>query len=208
MGDRTGAGVRFGGGGRGRSWLQPRVRRLYSPSGEIVIGSEPRFGTLTWSAIGVALLLIGALAGLVLLTGGSAPKPTLQILTPSDGATISGGEVLVVVQVKKAPLGSGAAGRSDRSYDLIYYRDVVPPTAAGKPAVTTGGSWEKCTSTSHVWKLSGSGRHTLSVQLVNSDGTPLRSPVVGTVTVNVPSTPAPVPPPSSEPVLPPGAGFK
>jgi len=208
MSDRTGVGLGSAGRGRGRSWLQPRVRRFYTPSGEIVIGSEPRFGTLTWSAIGVALLLIGALAGFVLLTGSSAPKPTLQILTPSDGATVSGGEVLVVVQVKKAPLGSAGTPRSDRSYDLIYYRDVVPPTAAGKPAVTTAGSCVKSTSTSNVWKLSGSGRHTLSVQLVNSDGTPLRSPVVGTVTVNVPSTPAPVPLPSSEPVLPPGAGFK
>jgi hypothetical protein len=184
------------------------VRRLYSPSGEIVIGSEPRLGTLAWSAIGVALLLIGALAGFLLLTGSSAPKPTLQILTPSDGATVSGGEVLVVVQVKNTPLGSTGTPRSDRSYGLIYYRDVVPPTAAGKPAVTAPGSWVKSTSTSNVWKLSGSGRHTLSVQLVNSDGTPLRSPVVGTVTINVPSTPASVPLPSSEPVLPPGAGFK
>jgi hypothetical protein len=59
---------------------------------------------------------------------------------------------------------------------FIYYLDVEPPTNQGQPATTATGTY-KVSASSVSWKGIPPGEHTVSVQLVNNDNTPL-SPVV------------------------------
>jgi hypothetical protein len=59
---------------------------------------------------------------------------------------------------------------------FIYYLDVDPLTNQGQPATTAPGTY-KVSASSVNWKGIQPGKHTVSVQLVNNDNTPL-SPVV------------------------------
>jgi hypothetical protein len=72
---------------------------------------------------------------------------------------------------------------------IHYFLDELPPTTPGKPATTAPGTFVATTDTSHTWKNLSPGSHTLSVELVNNDHTPLASPVVATINVNVKSPP-------------------
>lgn len=67
---------------------------------------------------------------------------------------------------------------------LIYYLDVAAPTQAGLPALTSTGSYATATDLSHVWDNLPDGVHTLSVQVVNNDNTPLNPPAAA-VSVSV-----------------------
>ncbi len=60
---------------------------------------------------------------------------------------------------------------------VIYYLDVTPPITPGKAAVTAPNTYSETADTSYTWPNLAAGSHTLSVQLVNNDGTPLNPPV-------------------------------
>lgn len=64
---------------------------------------------------------------------------------------------------------------------IIYYMDVQPPTTSDKPALTEQGSYVISAGTSYLWRLTVTGKHTLYVQLVNNDNTPLAPPVTAQV---------------------------
>lgn len=68
---------------------------------------------------------------------------------------------------------------------LIYYIDEAPPVDQGLPATTATSIVS--TSTSHMWKGVTEGQHTFSAQLVNNDDTPLETPVVIKVKIDVKS---------------------
>lgn len=68
---------------------------------------------------------------------------------------------------------------------IHYFLDVDAPTTPGKPAVAAPGTWVTTASTTYTWHNVGSGTHTLSVELVNNDHTPLDPPVVATMKVVV-----------------------
>jgi len=68
---------------------------------------------------------------------------------------------------------------------IIYYADVQPPTTPGQPALTAPGTYEVSANTSYLWTNLFTGVHTLGVQLVNNDNTPLSPPVIAQVTMNV-----------------------
>jgi hypothetical protein len=68
---------------------------------------------------------------------------------------------------------------------VIYYMDVTPPTASGKPATTAAGTYAEVAGTTYTWKNVAAGPHTFSIQLVNNDGTPLSPAVVQTEPVPV-----------------------
>lgn len=75
------------------------------------------------------------------------------------------------------------------SNNLIYYYDVTPPTEQSQPAVTGAGTYTEIPPTQDIpatWKNIPPGMHTFSVQLVNSDYTPLYPPVIAQVTMMVP----------------------
>jgi hypothetical protein len=113
------------------------------------------------------------------------PNPTLSILTPQEGAQVWTGNVTVTVEVKTFDLVllSGLAKVPGRGH-IIYYLDVIPPTAPGQLAVTAPGTYAATTSTSYTWNIASRGVHLLSAELVNNDNTPLDPPVVASVTVN------------------------
>ena len=68
---------------------------------------------------------------------------------------------------------------------LIYYLDADAPVTQGIPAKSAPGTWANTTLTSYTWHNVGSGLHTVSVELVNNDLTPLNPPVVSTMNVVV-----------------------
>lgn len=68
-----------------------------------------------------------------------------------------------------------------------FYLDVKQiPTTRGKPAVTSDDATYHATArTTHTWRDVPKGKHTLGVQLVNNDHTPLEPPVVAQQDVTV-----------------------
>ena len=68
---------------------------------------------------------------------------------------------------------------------IHYYLDIDIPTEPGKPAVSAPGTYKPSTETSTVWSNVAPGSHTLGVQLVQGDHTPLVPPVTAKITVNV-----------------------
>ncbi len=68
---------------------------------------------------------------------------------------------------------------------IHYYLDAEPPTTPGQPAVTGPGTYAATLEMSHTWENVEPGEHTFYVQLVNNSHTPLETPVVARVTINV-----------------------
>lgn len=136
----------------------------------------------------------------------AAAAPTLAITSPSAGATVDAGNIVVTVQVSDfqlEPPGPVAAGKGH----LHYYMDVEIPTEPGKPAVSAPGTYKASPGTSATWENVPAGTHTFGAQLVNGDHTPLGPPITATITVTVraaevtappppPATPAPETPPA------------
>jgi predicted lipoprotein with Yx(FWY)xxD motif/plastocyanin len=133
----------------------------------------------------------------------SGPMPAVTITSPKDGASIAGGNLDVTVQVYNFIVvdKQGQANAPGEGH-IHYYLDVDAPTAAGQPAIPPGGVWAHVASTSHTFANVAPGKHTISVQLVNNDHTPLVPLVVQKISVTVAppaSTPAPVPAPTTTP---------
>ncbi|WP_145925566.1 hypothetical protein [Dehalogenimonas formicexedens] len=135
------------------------------------------------------------------------PPPTLKISTPASGAEFDLNNITLSINVESLKL--VAAGRPNTYGEgrIVYYLDVTIPTAAGKSALSTPGSYKESQSTSNTWSDLAYGTHTLGVQLVQNDGTPFSSAVFATVSVTIkdpaelqtPAIPAPTPlPPSVE----------
>lgn len=70
---------------------------------------------------------------------------------------------------------------------LHYYLDVEAPTAPGEPAVTEKDTFAVTTDKTYTWSGVETGEHTVSVQLVNNDHTPLDPPVIDTAEVTIES---------------------
>jgi photosystem II stability/assembly factor-like uncharacterized protein len=120
-----------------------------------------------------------------------AAAPTLSIIVPKDGAVLSGGDVTVSVNVNNFKLVDklGQANLPGEGH-IHYFLDVTPPTVPDKPAATAAGTFVATAATSHTWSNLAPGNHSLSVELVNNDHTPLSPPVVATVNINVKSHPS------------------
>jgi len=95
------------------------------------------------------------------------------ILSPEFDGGVMAGNVTVVVRMENPPPGS----------HLIYYRDAVPPSAEGIPALSAPGTWAVSAMAAYTWHGVSPGTHTFAVQLVNSDDTPLDPPVLDAVDV-------------------------
>ena len=119
-----------------------------------------------------------------------ATQPIVQIATPTQDTTFAAGDVTVQILASNFELVdklgvSNAAGEGHAH----YYLDVDPPTMPGQPAVTAPGTYAATAGTSHTWTNVTAGHHTLAVQLVNNDHTPLTSPVVDEVAIMVTNDP-------------------
>jgi photosystem II stability/assembly factor-like uncharacterized protein len=120
-----------------------------------------------------------------------AAAPAIKIIEPQDNALLTNNNVTVTVQVSNFKLVDklGQANIAGEGH-IHYFLDVMPPTVPDEPATTSAGTSVATTATSHTWSNLSPGSHTLSVELVNNDHTPLNPPAVATVSISVKSHPA------------------
>ncbi len=112
--------------------------------------------------------------------------PTVYILSPSPDSSVSGPDVTVKTYVTNFELlPGGGTPPTMATGHLIYYLDVTAPMTVGESATTAEGTYVISTATTHVWMGVAPGPHTFTVQLVNSDDTPLDPPDIVRVPVVV-----------------------
>jgi plastocyanin len=122
--------------------------------------------------------------------------PSITITSPTGNVVPQIGDVTVSVQVSNFKL-VDQLGQANVSHEghIHYFLDITPPTTQGQPAIPPSGSvWAATPNTSYTFKNVTAGTHTISVELVNNDHTPLNPPVVASVMITVqasPPTPAP-----------------
>jgi len=113
--------------------------------------------------------------------------PQAVILQPRSGAIVPAGDVTVSVQVANFNL-VDKLGQANASHEghIHYFLDVSPPTTQGQPAIPPVGSvWAATTDTTHTFQDVTPGFHTIWIELVNNDHTPLDPAVVTSVTITV-----------------------
>jgi plastocyanin len=112
--------------------------------------------------------------------------PNLVIVTPRDGDTLPVGDIMVSTQVTNFNVvdKQGQASASHEGH-LHFYLDIDAPTTQGQPAIPASGVWAHVASTDYTFTNVSAGTHTISVELVNNDHTPLNPPVVQKITVMV-----------------------
>jgi plastocyanin len=120
----------------------------------------------------------------------SGGSPTISITQPDNGASVTAGDITVSVDVSNFKLvdklgQTNVAGEGH----IHYFLDVTPPTTQGQPAIPPNGSiWAATASTTYTFKNVSAGSHTISVELVNNDHTPLQPPVTASVSITVTSS--------------------
>jgi hypothetical protein len=116
----------------------------------------------------------------------SGPFPQVEIISPQQGDLVSFGSISVDVQVTNFNLVDklGQANVPGEGH-LIYYLDVGAPTKPGSKAQPLSGTWEETASIHYLFDGIWQGTHTLSVALVNNDGTVLNPPALARVSVLV-----------------------
>jgi hypothetical protein len=119
-------------------------------------------------------------------TPAHGPAPSISITYPAPGAYEIVNNVLIVVSVSNFNLVNkiGQANVPGEGH-IIYYADVQPPTTPGQPALTAQGTYAISENISYLWTSLFAGPHTLSVQLVNNDNTPLNPPVTYSINMTV-----------------------
>ena len=113
--------------------------------------------------------------------------PAVAILTPRDGADVTGNSVTIDIQTANFNIvdkqGQPAV---DHEGHVHFFMDVNPiPTTAGQPAVPTSGTWAHVSASTYTFTNISPGTHTFAVELVNNDHTPLVPPVVATITITI-----------------------
>jgi hypothetical protein len=123
--------------------------------------------------------------------------PTIRIISPVDGSTIPAGNVTVTVLVSNFNLVNRIGQPNVPGEGHIhYFKDAIPPTQPGLPAVTGPGKYYPTSANTYTWEDVEPGSHVFWAELVNSDLTPLYPPVVAGVAVTVEGgTPTPSPTP-------------
>ncbi len=121
----------------------------------------------------------------------STPAPTtnaatISVVQPITGSVQITPDVTISVQVTGLRLvdKAGQANVQGEGH-IIYYLDVEAPTVQGQPALTAPGTYVATASASYQWSDLPDAVHTLSVELVNNDNTPLNPPVTAKVSISV-----------------------
>ena len=112
--------------------------------------------------------------------------PNLVIATPRDGETLAAGDITVTIQATNFNI-VDKQGQTNvaREGHVHYYLDVDAPTTPGQPAIPPSGVWAHVAASSYTFANVAPGTHTISVELVNNDHTPLEPAVVKKITINV-----------------------
>ena len=135
--------------------------------------------SLLAAALGTAALLFVAVA----CTKG--PTPSVNFLEPTEGATVSAGSVKLFIEATNFMI-VNQLGKSNRGGEghVHFFLDVDPiPTTKGKPAVSAEGTYHAVAASSYTIPGIAPGKHTLAVELVNNDHTPLDPPVVAAISI-------------------------
>jgi outer membrane protein assembly factor BamB len=112
-------------------------------------------------------------------------QPTIKITSPV--VPVLPGDVTVTVAVANFNLVNklGLANAPGEGH-IHYFMDVTDiPTADGKPAIPTNGVWSPSPETSYTFTNVPEGVHTIAVELVNNDHTPLEPAVMYVSSVEV-----------------------
>jgi plastocyanin len=111
---------------------------------------------------------------------------TISIASPEDGAVVSGSDLNVTADVQRFELIDALGDPNVAGQGHIhYFLDVDPPTTPGVPAIPSEGAYAATANPWHVWTDLSPGEHTLSVELVNNDHTPLVPAIVDTISIEV-----------------------
>ena len=136
------------------------------------------------------LIIVAACAVLAgcTTTPSTTGTPTISISSPQNGATLPAGNVTVTAQVTNFSVvdKQGQANVAGQGH-VHFYLDVTPPTDPAKPAIPTDPNavWAHVSGTTYTFTNVSAGSHTIAVQLVNNDHTPISPIVTDTVTVTV-----------------------
>jgi glucose/arabinose dehydrogenase/plastocyanin len=137
------------------------------------------------------LILIGVLAAIAGCATSQPPSPMVSIVSPRDGSTVPAGSVAVTVQVSNFNIvdRQGQASVAGEGH-VHFYMDIgTVPQTPGQPAIPTDKNveWAHVSGTSYTFTNVAPGTHTITVQLVNNDHTPLIPLAVATTAVTVAS---------------------
>ena len=138
--------------------------------------------------------IIGTLVIFTIFAGCTTTYPTsktpqITITQPQNGATISGTDLMVMIQVSNFNIvdKQGQPAVSGEGH-VHYYLDYNAPTTQGQPAVPpTGVIWQTIASSTYTFHNVTAGSHFVSVELVNNDHTPLNPAVTAKVGFTVSS---------------------
>lgn len=113
-----------------------------------------------------------------------------KITSPKDGAGLAAGDITVSAEVTNFNLvdKQGQANVAGQGH-LYFYLDVDAPTTAGQPAAPASGTFASVSGNNYIFKSVPAGTHTISIELVNNDNTPLNPPVVQKITVTADTSP-------------------
>jgi outer membrane protein assembly factor BamB len=111
-------------------------------------------------------------------------SPGLKLASPGASAQLPAGDLPITTEVTNFSVvdKQGQANVPGEGH-LHFYLDVDAPTAPGQPAIPSSGVWAHVSDTNYTFKNVAAGSHTISVELVNNDHTPLNPPVVQKITV-------------------------
>lgn len=114
-------------------------------------------------------------------------SPQISIISPQNGAAVPAGSIPVTVQVSNINIvdKQGKANVAGEGH-VHFYRDVSPiPSDPSKPAIPADANavWAHVSGTSYTFTNVSPGTHTITVQLVNNDHTPVVPPATASVTV-------------------------
>jgi plastocyanin len=115
--------------------------------------------------------------------------PAMVILSPRDGANITGSSITVNIQAANFNIVNNLSGTNVSNQGHVhYFLDVNPvPATAGQPAIPASASavWSAVPDSTYTFTNVTPGNHTIAVELVNNDHTALTPPVVQQITVTV-----------------------
>jgi hypothetical protein len=114
----------------------------------------------------------------------TAAVPRITILSPGEGGIVGPDTFTVTVNVQDFHLSDNLGGPNVPGEGHIhYYLDATPPITPGQVAIPATGRYFPSTASSYTWSNVTSGFHTVAVQLVNNDHTPVIPPVSDSITV-------------------------
>jgi hypothetical protein len=124
----------------------------------------------------------------IMFTSCAAPSllaPNVKIVAPPLNV-YAVGDITVSVELNNFTIEpQQPKTNEDGKGHLHYFLDVDASTIRHYPVDAPAGTWTSSTATSYTWHNVGKGNHTISVELVNNDDSPLEPPVVSTIQVNV-----------------------